>query len=326
MREEPRVRTSDRRRVATSWDETPTLFAAGGETLFGILTRATAAPVGTAVIAIQGGAYVPSTHRNRMWVRLCRAVAAEGLHAMRFDYHGVGESTGVVQRYRLDEPFVDDLMGAVGWLQAEGIERFIAVGTCFGARTALSAAGQIAGLAGLVLISCPVRDFEQEEKTSTHLADHWSLGRYVRNAVRPQVLIGLFDARRRRSYSRLAKAKLHTLARSGRGKGSADRYASPNFLQPLSQLVERRIPVLFVYGAEDMAHEAFSGALGGRLGELVSRDQSPIRVETVPGLLDGFPQIEAQDRCLTIVREWITSHRGKSGGTPMEEDATWTSA
>jgi len=323
MTEAPGTRTKSRGRVASSKNETPTFFAAGDETLFGILTHPIADPVGMGVIALPGGGYIPSTHRNRMWVRLCRAAAAEGLHALRFDYHGVGESTGVIRRYRLDEPFVDDLMGAVHWLEDDGIDRFITVGTCFGARTALSASGLIPGLAGLALISCPVRDFGEGEKASTHIATEWPMGRYVRSALRPQVLVGLFDARRRRSYSRLAKAKLHALARGSGGKGSAEGSASPNFLQPLSQLVERRIPVLFVYGTDDMAYEAFRGALDGRLGELVARSESRIQVETVPGLLDGFPQIEAQDRCLTIVREWIASHGG--GGTPTQENKTWTS-
>lgn len=309
MRKEPSTQDPVSRRDASSIDETPAFFTAGAETLFGILTRPVADPVGTALIALPGGGYIPSTHRNRMWVRLCRAAAAEGMHAIRFDYHGVGESTGAIHRYRLDEPFVDDLMGAVYWLEALGIDRFIAVGTCFGARTSLSAAHLISGLRGLVLISCPVQDFGEGEKASTHLAAQWSLGRYLRAALRPQVIKGLFDSRRRRSYRRLAGAKLRTLARPAGRNGSAAGSASPLFLQPLSLLVERGIPVLFVYGTDDMAYEAFRRALDGELGKLVARSASRIQVETVPGLLDGFPQIEAQERCLTVVREWIAIRR-----------------
>lgn len=309
MREAPSTKNPDSRQDASSIDEIPAFFAAGAETLFGILTRPVADPVGTALIALPGGGYIPSTHRNQMWVRLCRAAAADGLHAMRFDYHGVGESTGAIHRYRLDEPFVDDLMGAVQSLEALGIDRFLSVGTCFGARTSLSAAHLIPGLAGLVLISCPVQDFGEGEKASTHLAAQWSLRRYLRAALRPRVITGLFDSRRRRSYRRLARAKLRTLARPAGRNGSADGLASPRFLEPLSQLMERGIPVLFVYGTDDMAYEAFRRALDGALGKLVDRSESGIQVETVPGLLDGFPQIEAQERCLTIVREWIASRR-----------------
>ncbi len=74
--------------------ELPTFFTADGEELFGMVTlpRDTAADTGVVVVA---GAGTPvTTGRNRIHVRICRELAVRGVAALRFDFHGTGESTG----------------------------------------------------------------------------------------------------------------------------------------------------------------------------------------------------------------------------------------
>ena len=124
----------------TSRSETPFYFPVGDETLFGILTEPSGDPSGTVAVLLRGAAQGPSAGRNQASARMCRRFAEEGMHAVRFDYRGVGDSTGTVERFRLDQPFEDDLKGATGWLRDRGMDRFALVGTCFGARTALACA------------------------------------------------------------------------------------------------------------------------------------------------------------------------------------------
>lgn len=55
-------------------------------------------------------------HRYIPWVRWARHLANNGYEVMRFDYRGVGESTGQFEEYGL-KPWSDDLRYCAEWLQ-----------------------------------------------------------------------------------------------------------------------------------------------------------------------------------------------------------------
>src|SRR4029077_11318648 len=107
------------------------------EKLFGIVSEPPAPTDVGVVLVTGGGSKMPGTHRNRMYVRLARQLAADGVVALRFDFHGFGESTGSTSKVQLDRPFPDDVLGAVSCLERCGIRRVILVGSCFGARSVL---------------------------------------------------------------------------------------------------------------------------------------------------------------------------------------------
>lgn len=136
--------------------ESPVFFSADGEQLFGVLTSPTTAVAGVSVTMLSGAWYGTATHRNRVFVRLARRITAgTGCHCLRVDYHGAGESTGM-SHLGLDDPFPDDLEGAVRWLESQGIRRHMVVGACLGSRTALMAASRILGLEGVILLAPPL--------------------------------------------------------------------------------------------------------------------------------------------------------------------------
>ncbi|MDP8957906.1 MAG: alpha/beta fold hydrolase, partial [Actinomycetota bacterium] len=145
---------SERLLVSAS-EEIPVFFPAGGETLFGILTRPVGEPKGVGVVLL---AVRATFHRNRVAVLLARRLAGLGFHVLRFDYHGLADSSGTAT-FHLDQPFVEDVEGAVRRMRQEGVERFVLVGQCFGARTALAAAARLDGIAGVVLVALPVLDW-----------------------------------------------------------------------------------------------------------------------------------------------------------------------
>ena len=103
-------------------DETPVFIHAGEETLSGILGFPARDSSGLGVIVLAGGWRGTSAGRNRVMVRLCRRLMASGFHTLRFDYAGVGESTGT-QKLTLADPSVEDLLGAVKWFQALAVSR-----------------------------------------------------------------------------------------------------------------------------------------------------------------------------------------------------------
>ena len=305
--------------LAPSQQERPAFFSAGSELLFGILTEPVGDPVGTAVVLVPGGAGTrESINRNRIWVRLARRAAGLGYHALRFDYHGSGESTGVEERLRLDRPFTGDLQAAARWAEAQGVSSLVLVGSCYGARTALSYAPNATKLAGLVLATPYIRDMAQGERVATLMAVEWSFGQYVRRLFSRRALRGFLKRDKRRAYVRVAKARVRQLARKLRWRRRYDG-ASPKFIDPLVTLLERRIPVLFLFGEEDYAYEAFLRAKEGRLGRLLEKAGPLVQVAVLPGRIHAFPTTRCQDEVIERITQWLIDRPADGEG------GRWTS-
>lgn len=293
--------------------EFPFFVDAGGETVFGIFTRV-GNPDAPGVAIMSGGLTGTSTiGRNRMFVRLARDLAGRGYHSIRLDYHGMGESTGTIEEFRLDaeQPFVDDIVGAVRWMQDQGVSRVIAVGKCFGSRMTLSSTPHIDALDGVVLIGPPVRDFGKGEKSVARLANELTMWGYFRRACRVEVAKGLFDPRRRRAYKLAARAKLRVVksrirrTRVAAGTPNDSSGVSRKFIEPLEDLVRRRVPVQFVYGDEDEFYAEFLKAKAGRLGRVLEQAGPLVEVTVLSGQVRGFAQGQVQDGIIDAARDWI---------------------
>jgi alpha-beta hydrolase superfamily lysophospholipase len=89
-----------------------------------------------------------ATHRT--FRSLGESLAAQGILALRLDYHGTGDSAGRLSDPGLVEEWRADLLAAVGELKAAGVRRIAAVGMRLGATLAASVAVE-AGLSELVL-------------------------------------------------------------------------------------------------------------------------------------------------------------------------------
>jgi pimeloyl-ACP methyl ester carboxylesterase len=302
--------------VKEAWEETPVFFPADDEHIFALLTSPSEPREKTAVV-LMGGATTPSTTvgRNRMTVTLGRRLAQCGYHVLRFDYHGIGDSTGTVERFELNRPFIEDLAGALDWLRTRGMDSFILAGSCFGARTALSYAPKLAPLEAVVLLAPPLRDFGESERQTAG----WSLWDYVKCAFRPQATLGGKKSRRGTGYLRFMKLaaqvmlrRLRTILRSS-DKATAPWISRRNVLDPLSHLVKRRVPVLLMYGRDDDSYGDFQEAMRGRLGRIVRDGTGVIDVAVVAGKVHGFTTRESQNGVMNLVEDWLRRVR------PMEE-------
>lgn len=292
--------------------ETPAFFPAGDNVLFGILTQPVSPNGNRAVVVLSGGGSPTSLSRNRLSTRMCRLLSADGYMAMRFDYHGVGESSGEVGQFHLATPFSDDLVAVTEWLKTNDAHDFVLLGSCFGARSALAGSPFIPELAAVVLICPPVRDFAMGERTSTRLARELRLTDYVKRALHPRVLRKLFDRESRKTYKRIARAKFQTISSRVMGKDSfrrrdtpADSWLSDTFVRRLSDLAERDVPVLFLYGRGDEFFEEFEEARSGRLGAVIDKGRHLIDIQTIEGRLHGFLSLDVQDKVLQIIGDWL---------------------
>ena len=296
--------------TATTQEERPIFFRAAGEELFGIITEPTAKANGIGLILLSGGG-VPATSRNRLAVRIARRAAALGYHTLRFDYHGVGESTGVSGAYRLDRPFVEDVLGAVRCLEEQGIGEVILSGECFGARTALASAPRIPRLRGLALFAIPTRDFEM----GSERVQETSMSTYVQRAFRLRTVRELFSASRRRDFARIARAKLNGMAESAGTRGGPAERVSPHFAEPFAEVGTRGVPVLLGYGADDEFYHRFR-EVRSQLADTLDAPGSKIDERVLSGEIHGLSRLDVQDEIADVMESWLASLAGSGAGTP----------
>jgi pimeloyl-ACP methyl ester carboxylesterase len=286
----------------TTLDERPVFFDLGENELFGIVTVAGQPRRDVAVLTLPGGSTPLTTDRNRLFTELCRDLAGRGFDTMRFDYHGAGESTGVLESISLDHPFVEDVRAASAVVtESSGARGSVLVGSCFGARTAIAGAAVMDEVRALVLISVALTEGSLGDKPTNVAASTWSLGDYLRRALRPETLRGFLDANHRRVYWRYAKAKWRQ-AKRGR---ESEKWISPAFLEPLRAAIERGTRILFLYGTEDGYYGDFQRALDGEVGRLLAQASDRVEVVTVPGQVHGFTRLAAQQAVLGVVSDWL---------------------
>jgi pimeloyl-ACP methyl ester carboxylesterase len=226
----------------------------------------------------------------------------QGLATFRFDWHGIGDSTGTVDDFAHHRPFTTDALAVLAWLGEEGLDRHILAGHCFGARTALATAQQVSSVAGLVLLSAPVRDHARGEGGASRAAFEQGALQYVAGGLRKIRLRSLLEREGRRRYLRLAR--LAFTARRDRLSGDPAPWLSPGFLTQLEEVLHRGIPVLFLYGTDDEEYEEFLLARGGRLGGLLDRFDDLALVEVLPGRVHGLSMLATQRAVIAAIEAW----------------------
>ena len=133
-RSEGEIRSAEPEGNAGSFDERPLFIDCEGERLVGILA-VPRTPARVAVVVIVGGPqYRAGSHRQ--FVQLTRRLAGAGFPVLRFDYRGMGESTGAPRTFEECGP---DIAAAIGAVRANcaGVEHVVLWGLCDAASAAL---------------------------------------------------------------------------------------------------------------------------------------------------------------------------------------------
>lgn len=94
--------------MSESYQESPVLFSCGGDRLLGILAKPLLCGKTGVLITVGGPQYRVGSHRQ--FVMLARAVAAAGFPVFRFDYRGMGDSSGELRHF---EAVGDDISAAI---------------------------------------------------------------------------------------------------------------------------------------------------------------------------------------------------------------------
>lgn len=94
--------------MSESYQENPVLFSCGSDRLLAILAKPLLCGKTGVLITVGGPQYRVGSHRQ--FVMLARAVAAAGFPIFRFDYRGMGDSSGELRHF---EAVGDDIAAAI---------------------------------------------------------------------------------------------------------------------------------------------------------------------------------------------------------------------
>ena len=137
------------------WVETPVAFGAG---LWGMLTRPdTASSIRKAVVFLNTGGD-PRAGIGRFAVEASRALAAQGIASLRFDFPGVGDSADPAdgRRHIYEVSRLTDVRAAMALMAAEGYADVTLAGVCAGGHHAIQAAIADTGVRKALAVS-PVK-------------------------------------------------------------------------------------------------------------------------------------------------------------------------
>lgn len=291
--------------TATTADETLAFVPSPVGELFAVLTEPTAPARGVAVVIFSSGHWVTSIGANRTYVRLARELAALGYHAVRFDYGGIGESSGPTREYRVSTPFVEDAEAIVAWLRQRGLRRFVFMGPCYGARVAMAVAVRTPEVEAVGLFPPVTREYVHNERVESLPARV-----VVRRLLRIKTVRGLRDPSRRKRYARVFRNRLRRFVKRLRGGGGEDRrppfqWIAASFLNELSELVDRKVPLLLLMGDEDDFYESYIHGTSGPLGAVLDRGSDRLTTEIFPGHTHGLASMAVQDAVVGSLLRWL---------------------
>lgn len=281
--------------------EHPVVIPTPPGALFGIRTPPApeAAPAGRCVVLLTR----PRSHRNRMWVEAARRLAARGFSAFRFDYHGTGDSEGASEYLNPNQPYREDVVAVLRHLRESfGERRFVLVGSCFDARTALSAFADEAGaLDGLVFLAAPVMELDTLVKAD---ADRKGWGHLLRALRNPENWGALTRAER---WRYMATVVGRVARRTVAGRPQAELPLARSFVEHFQALVRSRARALFLYGEADAEYGSFRVAERTLFAKLDPAVRSRFEIVVWPGTVHGFLDTPRQRETLEKTLSWIES-------------------
>lgn len=299
-------------RISDTAVEQPVEFFSAGRPLYGCLTQPGTGGDLAAVFVhgwsgIRGGP-------NRLFVHVARAMAEDGIPALRFDLRGRGESGGDGLETSL-RTMAEDLEQAVEFArESTGCSRVLLVGICSGANVAIGALDRLASSAVCGLLLYSVYPFSDGDSFGRDVGRTWHFLRVYRHKLGSahtwrrlvrgdidfrsvfRVLFGHFGASE--------KPESETVQQAGTAAGkTAAATAEEGRFQSAPPTTALRVltsdlPALLVYGTSDPDAKA-----ARKYYESYAEEHAlPMRFEEISGADHNFSSRNWQDTLLALSR------------------------
>lgn len=222
------------------------------------------------------------SHRFGIWTRTAALLADRGIASIRFDYRGVGESTGDLGVWHMADIPAGQATAVLRFgMEATGARRAAAAGNCGGAWTALVVGARIPECEGVAFIRAPILAPARRGRL-THRASRSGIGALLRSNKLARTTVRAVLNRKPKRAVDLAAGHAEVLSR-GR--------------------------ILFLFGEEDYhVNETAGGDLERLSSRLTPEQRSRYELRIIPGRsLAGFESLETQDLVVDAMVDWTTA-------------------
>ena len=281
----------------------------GGDRLVGVWTGCEGKFAGVTVITLHGwGGYRIGPHRFA--VKLCRALAREGVASLRFDFRGRGDSTGAQSAATLDT-MIEDACRAVEFAGKRApANRIVLWGLCSGGNVAIGAATLKSEVRDLILLS--TLPFIPEKRASEKVArTKEQAGNYFRKLFRASTWKKLFTGAV--NFRAVRKALFGHWGRSGtvpqqQGQSpfspAGERDPKDSARDVMSAFAKFAGRALFIYGGAD---KEAAGA-GAHYAEFASKHGIPAAFETIEGSNHDYYSLAWERRVIDLTIRRVQEH------------------
>ncbi len=276
--------------------EKPLFIDCQGERLLGILHPATAAADTGLLLVVGGPQYRVGSHRQ--FVLLARDLAAAGIPVLRFDYRGMGDSSGAARDF---EAVGEDIAAAIDCFLSEvdGLQKIVLWGLCDAATANAFYALNDERIVGQIALNPWVRTLEGEAQA---FIKHYYLNRVLSADFWRKVLRFEFNAR---GALRDFANKL-SQSRSGGGedaKAGADKRPLPQRLRDAQLGYKGR--TLLILSGQDLTAKEYENRVAEHTAWRQWLKASAVEVRRIEEADHTFSTARWRDQVATWSRDWI---------------------
>lgn len=230
-------------------DEIPVVFSCAGEQLLGVVHCGNPEATVGIVIVVGGPQYRVGSHRQ--FVLMARQLAAGGIPVLRFDYRGMGDSSGERRTFGRVE---QDIRVAIGCLmdKSPNIKHVTLMGLCDAASIIMMYGERDKRVTGLILMNPWV---QTEDGFGENRLRHYYFPRLLQKSFWRKVLSGKFAPIS--SMGGLMRSMRATIPSQEQGL-NAGRNARGRFVERMLLGLERfKYPVLLLLSGRDLSTREF---------------------------------------------------------------------
>lgn len=280
--------------------ERAVIFRVGSDELLGILHPGTEAARRGVLIAVGGPQYRVGSHRQ--FVLLARHLAARGIPVFRFDFRGMGDSSGRQRTFREVHEDMEAAMDAFAE-EVPNIREVMIWGLCGAASAALFYAWRDARVAGLVLVNPWVR-------TNEGLARAYLKTYYLQRLLSRDFWAGALHGRLNpwvsvKSLARMTRTALRLRSSTDSGAIGADLADGP--LPDRMAEGWRRFsgPILVVLSGDDLTAAEFRDVATNAPAWNGLLEESRVTLRELPGANHTFSRREWRDQVAAWTEHWV---------------------
>jgi len=260
-----------------------------------------------------------------LYRRLSELFVQLGFPVLRFDFHGLGDSEGVIAEELLKDfysgvetgRYVEDTFDAMDWMQTNhGVKRFVLAGLCGGATTALLTGARdkrVIGLLGLgitALVSSGKAD-------AARFISNGQLDRlqqtYLQKLLKPSAWLRLltFKSDYRvlwRIVQRMTKRPVQTPIANAPTPSAPHDNSNPLFPPAFFQMLASKRPMLLIFGGSDRLQWEFEEKFVARYRERLAQSADGYHVHIIEHANHVFTFTEWQQEMLEQSQRWLSHH------------------